>query len=65
MYGSTPERAEALRSGASGKLTTEDTDAGPMLPRNAQLFLNEDEAHTFPGAPEEFFLAGGACANET
>jgi hypothetical protein len=59
VYGSTPERAAALRTGSSGRLATDDADPG-MLPRNTLLFPNEDGAHTFPGPADEFFLAGGA-----
>jgi hypothetical protein len=59
VYGSTEERANALRLFEYGKLRMEDTANGPMLPRNTGALPNDNDARVVPD--RDLFLAGGAC----
>jgi hypothetical protein len=58
VYGSDEARALALRSGVGGKLKSQETDVGELLPANFGL----PNAEPFPGV--SFFVAGDIRANE-
>ncbi len=59
IYGSTPERAAALRTFEGGHLKTSD---GDMLPFNTDGLPNLNDAHLVPD--DQLFLAGDVRAND-
>ncbi|HVX60408.1 MAG TPA: peroxidase family protein [Pirellulales bacterium] len=59
IYGSTPERAAALRTFEGGHLKTSD---GNMLPFNTDGLPNSNDAHLVPD--DQLFLAGDVRAND-
>lgn len=58
VYGSDDERAAALRTFESGKLDSQATDVGELLPYNTELLDND------PVPIPNFFLAGDVRTNE-
>lgn len=59
IYGSTPDRAAALRTFSGGHLKT---SAGDLLPFNTAGLANANDAHLVPD--DQLFLAGDVRANE-
>lgn len=58
VYGSDESHALALRTLEGGKLKSQDTDVGELLPQNTDGLINE------PAPVEAFFIAGDVRANE-
>jgi len=58
VYGSDEERALALRTLDGGKLKSQQTDVGELLPFNTEALAND------PAPVDAFFLAGDVRSNE-
>ena len=58
VYGSDQERAIALRTLEGGKLNSQETDVGELLPFNTEHLAND------PAPVDAFFLAGDVRSNE-
>lgn len=58
VYGSSDERADILRTMEAGKLRSQETDVGELLPFNTDGIAND------PAPVSDFFLAGDVRSNE-
>lgn len=58
VYGSNDERADTLRTMEAGKLRSQETDVGELLPFNTDGIAND------PAPVSDFFLAGDVRSNE-
>ncbi len=58
VYGSNDERADILRTMEAGKLRSQETDVGELLPFNTDGIAND------PAPVSDFFLAGDVRSNE-